>query len=145
MSFKSVPLDMISAPNFWAPAKNNRWELIDPNAVTLWFRLNIVDSLGERSYVTASGAAMTVIFQRADLIQVDRSIIPQKLTNTAQSVTKTASVHATDKSLFSFTLTAQDVQNIVSGTVKFTLVESGVTTTWVQNYLLQKSLTSPGS
>lgn len=146
MSFKVTPLDMITAPNYWAAMKNGRWDVIDPNAVTLWFQLGVSDALGDRRYVSAAGAVMEVTFQRADLIQTGSGgLLPVKLTNTAQSVVKTATPHALDRSLYSMALTALDIQTVVAGTVKFKLTESGVVTTWVQNYLLTKSLTAPGN
>lgn len=140
MTFKAVPLDMISAPNYFAPLAEPRWTILDPNAVTLWFQLYIEDTLGTRRYITASGATMTVAFQRADAFALSQN----QLTQTAQGLSLPATAHANDRSLFSLALTSQSVQTIVSGTVKFTLVESSVTTTWVQNHALSKKLTAPG-
>lgn len=140
MGFKAVPLDMISAPNYFAPLAEPRWTIIDPNAVTLWFQLQVSDTLGDRRYMVAGGATMQVTFQRADQISTTQGL----LTNTSQSVVLSATPHANDRSLFSMALTSQQVQTIVSGTVKFKLTESGLDTTWVQDHMLKKMLTNPG-
>jgi len=140
MTFIAQPLDVISAPNFFAPQES--WKITVPNAVTLWFQLIISDSLGERRYIAASGSALSVIFQRADLISNSVSFgVP---TNTAQSITKIAAFNTSDRSMLSFALTADESTKILSGTVKFQLVESGTTTVWVQNHLISRQLTSPG-
>jgi hypothetical protein len=140
-TFKAIPVDMISAPNFWAPIDEGRWTITDPNAVTLWFQLQISDSLGDRRYLLGSGGTMTAIFQRADAYNVQ---IPGGLTQTSQTITISCPVNANDRSLFTLPMTTQQVQGVVSGTVKFTMVESGVSTSWVQNYLIVKKLTSAG-
>lgn len=140
MAFKAVPIDMITAPNYFAPLSESRWTIIDPNAVTLWFQLQIEDSLGTRRYMVASGATMTVAFQRADSFTLSQNALAQA----AQGLSLPATANANDRSLFSLALTSQSVQTIVSGTVKFTLVESGVTTAWTQNHFLSKKLTAQG-
>ena len=140
-NFQAIPLDMISAPNYYAVAKNNRWEIISPNATTLWFDLSIIDSLGQRPYSVGNSAVLQVIFMRAD----KQTIVQYNtLTATPQTVTKTASVNSSNKSLFSVSMSSQDIQIVVSGTVKFTLVDGSVNETWNQNWMLQKTLTSPG-
>ena len=140
MNYKAIPLDMIAPPNYYAPLADGRWVITSPNAVTLWFGLQIEDSLGARRYMVATGATMTVTFQRADQFTSSQSI----LTQTAQSVTLTATVNANDRSLFSMNLTTQNIQTLVSGTVKCRLVEAGVDTTWLQDYGISKKLTNPG-
>jgi hypothetical protein len=139
-TFKAIPLDMISAPNYFAPLEPSSWNIVSPNTQTLWFGLQVEDSLGARRYMVATGASLTVTFQRADSFTTSQG----KLTQTSQGIDKLASAHANDRSLFSFSLTSQDVGSIVGGTVKFKLIEGATETIWLQNYLITKQLTSPG-
>lgn len=140
MAFKSVPLDMISAPNYFAPLADGRWTVTSPNAVTLWFQLQIEDALGSRRYMTAVGSTLTVTFQRADSYVSNGG----PLSTSAQSVAVTATPHANDRSLYSMALTTQNIQLLVSGAVKYRLVEGANDTTWLQDYGIQKKLTNPG-
>jgi hypothetical protein len=142
-TFKVVPIDMISAPNYWAPLTEARWTITDPNAVTLSLQLEISDSLGERRYILATGGTLTAIFQRADAYSSSNSPAGS-LVQTSQTISISCVVNANDRSLFTLPMTQQQVQGVVSGTVKFSMVESGVTTIWNQNYLLVKKLTGPG-
>jgi len=41
-------------------------------------------------------------------------------------------------------MTSQNIQDIVSGTTKFTLTEGAVTTTFLANWSVFKKLTNPG-
>jgi hypothetical protein len=139
--FKIQPIDMIAAPNSWAPIKDGVWTVVDPNPTTLWFQVLVVDSLGTRPYATATGASLSVTFRRADLIEQD----PQrKLARTAQSLTKTATFNAQNRSIGSIALTTQDVQKLTSGAAFFSFVESGTTTQWIQDWLVKRVLTSQG-
>lgn len=140
MSFQVIPLDMVLAPNYFAPLGDVRWLITDPNPTTLWFQLGILDALGLRRYITAVGATLTATFMRMDALTSSLGI----LTSTPQTVAVNATVFATDASLFSLALTTQQIQNIVSGTIQFSLTEGAVVTTWNQNWLIQKSLTNPG-
>lgn len=139
MVFKAIPIDMISAPNIYSELDGG-WKIISPNQQTLWFQLNIVDSLGQRRYIPASGATLTALFRRMDLITSDFGRLNQQ----SQNVTKTITFNSSDRSLCSMVLTQQDVQNIVSGGILFTLVESGTTTQWIEQWIVSKNLTGPG-
>jgi hypothetical protein len=143
MTFIATPIEMISAPNFFSELKDNRWMVTDPNAQTLWFQLEIIDNLGQRRYIPAGGSTMSVVFQRADEFSTDNST-RGRLQNQVRTVTKAATANVSDASLFSISLTTADITGIVSGTVKFTLTEAAVPTTWVQNFFIRKSLTAPG-
>jgi len=138
--FKVIPIDMISAPNFWAPLPEPRWTVYEPNASTLWMQLMIDDSLGERRYIAAGGAALTVTFQKADSLASTQG----KLVYTPQSIDALGAFNANDRSLVSITLTADQVKTLVSGTVKFKLLEGVTNTTWVQNHCITKKSASPG-
>lgn len=141
--FKAVPIDMISAPNFYSVLPSNRWEIVSPNAQSLWFQLYIVDGLGSRPYVPASGSSMTVTFQRADLISLTNTP-PPTLTNTSKNVVKTAIIDPNNRSLMRIDMTSQNIQDIVSGTAKFVLTEGATSTTFLANWSVFKKLTDPG-
>lgn len=141
MSFKIIPLDMISAPNTYAPLADGLWVLNSSNAQTLWFRIDVVDSLGQRPYVTASGSTLKLTFQRADLLSLSNQ---GNLINTPQNVEKIGAANSLNRSIYSVSMTSQDVQKAVSGTVKFELTEGSTVNTWVQNWMVKKTSTSPG-
>lgn len=142
MIFKVIPIDMITPPNYYALGSEPRWTIIDPNPTVLWMQLMIVDALGERRYITATGATLNLTFQRADTFSTKAT--PPTLVQTAAGLTLPSTVNANDKSLFSLSLTTQSVQTIVSGSVKFTFTEGSSTNTWVQNHMISKQLTAPG-
>ncbi len=143
MSFLSIPLDMISAPNYYAPAANGMWVLTNPNQQTLWFSLTLNDSLGQRPYTPGNGATLNLTFQRADLINLS-PINNGTLINTIQTLVKPATAFTANRTLWSVSLNAQDINTALSGTVKFTLTDSGNVTTWLQNWLIKKMQTDPG-
>jgi hypothetical protein len=143
MALKAVPIDMITAPNFYSVLPNNRWEIVSPNAQALWFQLCIVDAMGQRPYVPAVGSSMVVTFQRADLISLTNTP-PPTLTNTSRNVVKTALIDSNNRSLMKLDMTTQNIQDIVSGTAKFTLTEGSNTTVFLANWSVYKKLTEPG-
>lgn len=138
--FKAVPLDMINAPNTFAPLTGNIWTIINPNAQTLWFQLQISDSLGDRRYIPAVGATLTATFRRMDII----SSINGSINQTNRDVVKTITFNASDKSLCQIAMTPTDITNIVSGGILFTLTESGQVTRWVQDWIVSKKLIELG-
>ena len=142
MAFKIVPLDVISAPNYYSALPNNRWEIINPNAQTLWFQLQIVDNLGTRRYIPATGSTLEVTFQRSDSVVTGPRA--NQLTHTNRNVVKAATGNASDKSLFSISMNTQDIQNIVSGSTKYKLTEGGIESTWLFDWSVYKKLTDPG-
>jgi len=143
VEYKAVPIDLISEPNTWATIPNNRWVLTNPNAQTIAFVLHIVDALSERRYVPPTGSTMQVIFQRRDKVATD-TIKRNVLTSEEQTITKTAVVSVYDSSMFKVALSKADVDTILAGTVKFLLTEPSKDVIWVQNWALEKKLTSPG-
>jgi len=141
MSFTAIPIEMMTAPNYWAPLADNRWVITEPSATDLWFNLQISDALGSRPYVPSS-ATLQVTFQRSDLLATsgDR----RSLTSTSRSIVKAATADVDNASLWKIALSASDIEIVVSGTVKFALLEGTIMTTWLQNWVLQKQLTDPG-
>lgn len=143
MTFKAVPIEMISAPNFYSVLPNSRWEVTSPNAQALWFQLYVVDGMGSRPYVPATGSTMTVTFQRADLITLSGGP-PTSLVNTGRNVVKTALIDSNNRSLMKLDMTTQNIQDIVSGTIKCVLTEGSTSTTFLSNWAVYKKLTDPG-
>ena len=127
--FRVVSLDMISSPNYFGFAENNLWKVAQDGGATLWGMVYVVDSLSERRYITDPAAVLTVTFFRSDLPG----------TSTSQSISKVVTFNVQDPSLFSFSLSAQEVKSIMSGTVNFNLVEGAVSTTWNQNWAVKKT------
>lgn len=142
-NFKVVPLEVVSAPNYYSMLPNKRWDIINPNAQTLWFQLNIVDNLGERRYIPATGSTLEATFKRSDIMVAGPRA--NQFTNTSQSVVKVCTANASDKSLYSISMTTQDIQAIVGGSVQFKLTESGVSTTWLFDWGVYKKLTDAGA
>lgn len=141
MTFKVIPIDMISAPNYWAPLAEKMWTITSPNAQVLWFSLCVDDALGLRPYSPAAGATIVATFQRSDLISVGTR---GTLVNTVQNVTKNGTFNAQARNICSLSLTPLDAAAVASGSIKLDFTESGVTTTWLQNWAIKKLLTDPG-
>jgi len=140
-TFTAQPVDMISVPNYYAQI-NNGWTLVSPNQTTLWFLLEINDSLGIRPYFAAPLSLLQLTFQRQDLLSIN--VTSPSLTQTVQTITKTATVNAQNPSLWNITLLSQDIQNIRSGTILFSLTESSIQTQWAQPWMVARKLTDPG-
>lgn len=132
------PIEMVSAPNFWAPSGKDYWTVTANVPVTLHGVLEITDSLGTRPYTPVAGATLSALFQRGDQIG---HVTPNQ---SPQSITKAAALDANSRSLVSIALTAQDATTIVGGTIVFTLTETGVSKRWTQNWAIKKLNTTPG-
>lgn len=142
-TFVIQPVDVINAPNSFSVLPDNRWVTSGANAVTLWGILQIQDSLGTRRYIPASGATLQAVFMRKDALNLTQTY-PLQVSSTTQNVTVNAVLNNSDRSLFSLVLTAQNAADVISGSVKFSLTESAITTTWVQDWLLQKKIPQIG-
>jgi hypothetical protein len=130
---KAQPIEMITAPNFFKLIPE--WSIIGGNSASIWFQLQVVDSLGTRRWLPATGALMKLEFMRA------RSTAVGQATQTFQ---KTAAQDASDKSLFRVDLSAQDSQMIISGSVKFLLTEGANTTSFQEAFILKRTLVGAG-
>ena len=133
---KVVPINMITAPNFWSVSKETSWSITAGQATDLWGLLTVVDSLGTRPYVPALGSSLQALFQRGDYIG--------SITNQQLSVTKTAVMDTNFRALVKFAIVAQEATNIVSGTVVFTLTEGAAVNKWGANWAIKKINTTAG-
>lgn len=133
-NFQIIAIDMIDSPNYF---KETAWQTTPGNPIRLYFQLQVKDSLGERRYMPASGSTVKVDFQRA------RSL--SALNPTSQTVQKSAVQIPEDKSIFYVDLTSADTQAIITGTVKVTFVESGVTSIFLQNYFVTRKPVAAGN
>lgn len=148
-TFRVTPLDMISAPNYFAYLRDYQWNVVGNNPVTLWFQFQITDSLGTRRYSVASPGTLALTFLRADSVGVSPSAPPvtfstQTPVSQTQSIYKVATPYVSDRSLFSISLSAQETATITSGTVQVTLTEGSQPITFNQNYLVKKTIAAPG-
>lgn len=135
VAYKSVPIYVVAAPNDFTTLKDNTWVVTAGKADTLWLQLRKVDVLGERRFIIPTGATLQVIFPRAESVQ---HTTPGVINVTSQSIVKTATPHAEDRSMFSFNITSQEASSIIGGSVKFTLTVGSVVSTWLQNYTVRK-------
>lgn len=139
-----TPLNVISAPNAWAPLSVSYWTITGGIAKDIWGLLQIQDELGTRPYTAAVGATMQAVFQRGDLIGVAATGSPPTMTPNSYTVTKTISFDSQNRALVRIPLTAQDATNIISGTVVFTLTEGTTINKWVMNWGVKKLNTTAG-
>jgi hypothetical protein len=147
MSLSVLPIDMIAPVNYYAPLPNTQWVITDPNAVTLWLQLDITDTLGTRRYIAATGSTLTATFQRRDKLhqRVISPLYPSgQLIAQPQSISIYCTVNGIDGSLWTMALNPGNIQTIVSGTILFALTENGVVTSWAQDWVIQKNLTTAG-
>lgn len=138
------PINVISAPNSWAPLSVSYWTVTGGIAKDIWGLLQIKDELGTRPYIAATGATMQAVFQRGDLIGVAATGSPPTMTPNAYTVTKTIAFDSQNRALVKIPLTAQDATNIISGTVVFTLTEGATVNKWVMNWGVKKLNTTAG-
>jgi hypothetical protein len=136
------PIEMIQDPNYYSIIEDNQWVITSNNAVDLWGRLIMSDSLGDRPYITNTMDQLKVEFLRSDKFATNVN----KLTNTPQTIEKVCTPSTVNRSLFKISLTATDAKNILSGSIRFNLLiaSSSKTYTWVFNYAIKKELTDAG-
>ncbi len=142
-NYLAIPLYVVELPNFFQPILDGRWTITSPNAQKLYFQLAVLDGLGTRRFIPSAGATMNVVFQRMDEFQTTPKRVNQ-LESQSQTITKPATPHVDDRSLWTLDLNQEDVKQVRSGTVLFDLTQSGVTTRFVQSYFLKRKLTDPG-
>ena len=130
-----IPIQIAQAPNVWTPLQNKFWTVTANMTSTLQGFLQTDDPYGKRPYVPALGATLQAVFQRGDNIGGN---------TTTLTVTKLATFDVNFRSLATFTLTAQDATNVISGTVLFTLTEGSSIQQWSQNWAVKKLNTSAG-
>lgn len=148
--FRVVPLDMITAPNFFGYLRDFQWTIVGNNPVVLWFQFQVSDTLGTRRYTVATPGTVALTFLRADTAGVSPSAPPvtfstQTPVAQTQTIYKVATPYTTDRSLYSISLTAQETATLTSGTVQVTLTENNQPITFNQNYLVKKTLAVPGA
>lgn len=139
-----TPINMIAAPNAWAPLGLSYWTVTGGVATDIWAVLQIDDTLGRRPYTAAVGAVFQAVFQRGDLIGVAATGIPPTITPNQLTVTKTLVFDAQNRTLVKIPLTTQDATNIISGTILFTLTESALVNRWAANWAIKKLNTTAG-
>ena len=135
MKLSFSPVDMLLAPNNWSLL--SQWSVLQGAAERLYLQLQVMDSLGVRRYIPASGTTVTLTFTRARSATLGT-------TDTAQTVTVSCTSVTDDRSMWYADLTAAQVTTIITGTVKATVTEG--TTVYVLNkaYAIKKTATGTG-
>jgi hypothetical protein len=138
--FKIQPIEMIKESNYYS----NIDQFVIPATGTckLWFQLRIVDSLGERPYISASNDLLKLEFLRITKLSLDSG----KLYGDSQTIEKTANPNTSNRSIFSVDLTSDNVVTIRSGSVRFYYKETtpNIEYKWVENYIARKDVIDPG-
>jgi hypothetical protein len=143
MKLYFTPVDMLSTPNDFTEVA--QWHVTAGTAETLWLRLKVSDSLGDRRYIPAAGSGPTLTTLKVTFMRARNSTLGA--VDTAQTFEVSATALSDDRSLWSFPLTAAQVNLLTSGTVKVTLTvggASGTVYTMNKGFAIKKTLTSSG-
>ena len=143
MRFKIKPVEVIQSPNFYSVLVDGNWIIYDESATRISFMLMIIDSLGERPYVTSPTDTIEVVFPRSDSISV-QTTTRGTLESSSRTVNKPCIPDNINKSLFNIDLSSNDIKNVISGTAIFTLKYGTNTRTWPENYILIKKTNEVG-
>lgn len=143
MKFYWTPLEVLSAPNDFTEIK--QWNVTAGTAETLWLRLMIHDSYGDRRYIPPAGSGPTITTVKVTFQRARQSVLGS--VDTSQTFEVSATVNTDDRSMWSFSLTAAQMNMLISGTVKVTLTiggTSGTVYTMNKAYAIKKTLTDSG-
>ena len=135
MKISYTPVDMMCAPNVFAAIPE--WKVTQGTAETLWLQLLITDAFGSRRYIPTAGSTLKLVFMRA------RKCVLGSI-DTSQTFEVIGTTIADDRSLWSFPLTADNVNLLISGTVKLVLVSGTTTYTINKAFAIKKTLVSGG-
>jgi hypothetical protein len=128
------PIQYYSVNDF-APLEE--WQIQNGVAAVIHFMLVKTDSLGTRRFVTPPGTTVQLAFMKSR---------PATLGGTSQSVTKNAtqSVPADDKSIYQVALTAEETQNVLSGSIQLIITSGGAASKYKIPYAVKKMHGEPG-
>lgn len=143
MKLTFTPVDMLCAPNDFTEIA--QWNVTSGTAETLWLRLKVSDALGERRYIPPAGSGPTLTTLKVTFMRARSSTLG--VVDTSQTFEVTATANSDDRSLWSFPLTAAQVNLLTSGTVKVTLTvggPSGTVYTMNKSFAIKKTQTSSG-
>ena len=125
------PLNMMSAPNFYA--ESPEFVLTQGQATTLWIRVDLTDALGTRRRIPAAGATIKLRFPKARQAVVGSTTVGQD-----QTFDITGVLLSDDRSMVSFSLTADQVSKTFPGNVLLIIVEGSNTVTITKSLVLKK-------
>ena len=134
--FGVKPLDLFDEPN--DVAELEFWEVTQDSPVRLSFQIQISDTLPKRRFMVPIGQTVKVKFQRAKVAKLGQA-------STSQTFEVAATPMAMDRSIWSISLTAEQVNLLVSGTVQFNIYNgANIVQTINTPYMIKKILTGPG-
>jgi len=134
--FQVKPLDIFDEPNDIAPLEY--WEVTQDSPVRLTFQIMISDALPLRRFMVPTGQVVKAKFQRAKVAKLGQA-------SASQTFEVQALPMAMDRSIWTMSLTADQVNTLVGGTVQFSIY-NGATLVQTINvpYMIKKILTGAG-
>lgn len=134
--FQVKPLDLFDEPNDIAPLEY--WEVTQDSPVRLSFQIMISDALPLRRFMVPTGQVVKAKFQRAKVAKLGQA-------SASQTFEVQALPMAMDRSIWTMSLTADQVNTLVGGTVQFSIY-NGATLVQTINvpYMIKKILTGAG-
>jgi hypothetical protein len=134
--FQVKPLDLFDEPNDIAPLEY--WEVTQDSPVRLTFQIMISDALPLRRFMVPVGQVVKAKFQRAKVAKLGQASVSQTFEVQALPM-------AMDRSIWTMSLTADQVNTLVGGTVQFSIY-NGATLVQTINvpYMIKKILTGAG-
>lgn len=134
--FQVKPLDLFDEPNDIAPLEY--WEVTQDSPVRLSFQIMISDALPLRRFMVPTGQVVKAKFQRAKVAKLGQA-------SASQTFEVQALPMAMDRSIWTMSLTADQVNTLVGGTVQFNIY-NGATLVQTINvpYMIKKILTGAG-
>lgn len=134
MQFGIQPIEYYGNINDFSPVKS--WEVAAGSPTVLYFILTKSDSLGTKRFIIDNSTTVNVLFLRSR---------PAKSGETAKTISKTATVLSqNDRSFFQINLSAEDTNNILSGSVQLVVTINGAQNKSSIPYVVKKSISSPG-
>lgn len=135
MSYGIQPIEYFGSVNSITPVQ--AWEIAHGAPKTVYFTLTQIDSLGSRRFIPPAGTAVGINFFRSRPATINS--LPQTISKTATQVSPTE-----DKSIYSVTLTLDDVNTIISGSIQLVVTIGGVANKVAIPYIVKKSYAAPG-
>ena len=120
----------MTAPNYFADVPE--FVLTQGQAITLWLRVTLTDALGTRRRIPAAGATVKLRFPRA------RQAVVGNATAQDQTFEVNGVLLSDDRSMASFSLTADQVSKVFPGNAILIITEGANVTTVTKNLVLKK-------
>ena len=135
MKYLFTPIDVLSLPNDFTD--KSQWSVSAGTGETLYFQLQVDDSLGLRRYIPGASDTVKLVFMRARSSTLG-------VADTAQTFEVSCTANTQDRSLWSCTLTTAQVGLLISGTVQMKLTSGTTVYTYNRSYAIKKIVTDAG-